>query len=126
MAIHDKYAALALRLIGKHGRNLMFEFVSPGATDPDKPWKGASPTPPVVLGPFKGVSVAYKTSDFGSDFINEELFIGCSEIVLVAGGQANLEGCHIVIDEGARLGVRAVQRLRPGATTILYALGLEA
>ncbi len=124
MAVHDKYVALAKRLIAKHGRDLLFEFVQPGATDPDKPWKGPSPVPPVVKGPLKGVSVEYKSSDFGSKFLNEELFVHCTEVILVAGGQEVLEDCAIVIDDGERFGVKAIQRLRPGGQTILYAIGL--
>lgn len=121
---HAKFLALALRLIRKHGRTIDIHRKDQAPADAAKPWKGASANPDEVV-TVKGCFVPYKSSDFGSDWLDVDLFKEVDEICLVAGDPATLERFHIVKDDdGSKMRIVATQRLKPGATTLLYALGL--
>ena len=124
MSEHQKFAALALRLIAKHGRNVTFKTISSTASNMDKPWRGTS-TSPSQIGPLKAVFVPFRGFEFGSVFNDTALFKDVEQICLVAGGQANLETTHLITDSGKDYKVEWVQRLRPGDQTVLYAFGVD-
>lgn len=124
MADHRKYLALAKRLIDKHGRDVVFETISKTPADPSKPWNGTG-TQPTLDGPFKAVFLPYKATDFGSEFISNDLVKDGEEYAMVAGQDVNLENAHVLIDDGVPYKIRWVQRLKPADLTLLYAFGVE-
>lgn len=123
MSDHQKFVALALRLIAKHGRNVNFKRISSTETDADKPWRGTN-LPAASFGPFKAVFVPFRGFEFGSEYFDSALFKEVEQICLCAGGQADLETMHIVTDTSKDYKIEWVQRLRPGDQTVLYAFGV--
>lgn len=124
MSDHQKFIALALRLIAKHGRDVTFEVISSTPADVDKPWRGTA-TAPTPIGPLKAVFVPFRGFEFGSEFVDNQLFKEVEEICLVAGGQGSLETVHLIKDSGKDYKVEWIQRLRPGDQTVLYAFGVD-
>ena len=124
MSNHQKFIALALRLIAKHGRNVTFKVINSTPADADKPWRGTA-TPPTPIGPLKAVFVPFRGFEFGSEFTDNALFKEVEQICMVAGGQGNLETTHLITDSGKDYKVEWIQRLRPGGQTILYAFGVS-
>jgi len=123
MSDHAKFVNLALRLIDKHGRNVTFKRLSSTPTIPAQPWRGSSTTP-TSFGPFRAVFVPFRGYTFGAEFIDTSLFKEVEQICLVAGGQEDLETCHLVTDSSKDYKIEWVQRLRPGDQTVLYAFGV--
>lgn len=124
MSHHAKFAALAQRLIAKHGRDVTFKRLSPTAAVPAQPWRGNTTTP-TSFGPFKAVFVPFRGFEFGSEFFDNSLFKEVELICLVAGGQADLETCHLLNDANRDYKIEWAQRLRPGDQTVLYAFGVD-
>ena len=124
MSDHQRFIALALRLIAKHGRNVTFKVISSTPADATKPWRGTA-TPPTLIGPLKAVFVPFRGFEFGSVFNDTALFKEVEQICLVAGGQGDLETTHLITDSGKDYKVEWVQRLRPGDQTVLYAFGVD-
>lgn len=124
MSDHQRFIDLALRLIGKHGRDVTFKTVSSVPADVAKPWKGTG-TAPTTVGPFKAAFVPYRGFEFGSVFNDVQLFKECDEICMVAGSQADLETPHVITDRGSDFKIEWIQRLYPGDQKILYAFGVN-
>ncbi len=124
MSDHAKFAALAQRLIAKHGRDVTFARVSNVAANADQPWRGTV-TADTVLGPFKAVFIPFRGFTFGSEYTDTSLFKEVEHVCMVAGGQGDLETCHKVTDLGKEYKIEWVQKLRPGDQTILYAFGVD-
>ena len=124
MSNHQKFIALALRLIAKHGRDVTFQVINSTPADADKPWRGTA-TPPTQIGPLKAVFVPFRGFEFGSEFTDNALFKEVEQICMVAGGQGNLETTHLITDSGKEYKIEWVQKLRPGDQTILYAFGVD-
>ena len=124
MSNHQKFIALALRLIAKHGRDVTFQVINSTPANADKPWRGTA-TPPTPIGPLKAVFVPFRGFEFGSEFTDNALFKEVEQICMVAGGQGNLETTHLITDSGKDYKVEWVQRLRPGDQTVLYAFGVS-
>ena len=124
MADHAKFAAIALRLIDKNGRLTNFNAMSDVPADPAKPWKGTSSAPTVLLSAMAAY-IPSQGQDFGNTFIDDELLKSCDEVLLVAGGQADLTKCHTITDENVELKVNWIRRLKPADLTLLYAIGVS-
>lgn len=124
MSDHQRFIALALRLIAKHGRDVNFQIISSTPADTDKPWRGTA-TAPTTIGPLKAVFVPFRGFEFGSVFNDTALFKEVEQICLVAGGQGSLETAHLVTDSGKDYKIEWAQRLRPGDQTVLYAFGVD-
>lgn len=123
MADHQKFVALALRLIAKHGRNVSFKVLDSTPDDVDRPWRGSTDAP-TIIGPLKGVFLPFRGFEFGSLFNDQNLIKEVQQVCLVAGGQGDLETAHILVS-GADFKIEWVQRLRPADQTILYAFGVN-
>lgn len=124
MSNHQKFIDLALRLLKKHGRDVSLKIISGVPVDTDMPWRGTA-TAPTTIGPMKGAFVPYRGFEFGSAFMDAQLFKECEEICLIAGSQGDLETAHILIDRGKDFKVEWIQRLFPGEQKIFYAVGVN-
>lgn len=126
MANHQKFLALATRLIKKHGRTIGFKKLAEGANNPDRPWGSNSNAAPIILGNYMGCMVPFKGNDFGREWADFDMTKYADNILLVAGVPGvNLEESHFVIDGGKDFKVEWVQVLRPADLTILYAFGVN-
>lgn len=124
MSDHQKFVDFALRLINKHGRDVTFKVISSVEADATKPWRGTA-TPPTVQGPFKAAFVPFRGFEFGSQFFDTDLVKEVEEVCLCAGGQADLELAHYLVDHGKDFKIEWVRRLYPGDQKILYAFGVN-
>lgn len=124
MADHQKFLALATRLIKKHGRLVAFNKLAEGG-DPDRPW-GDNEMPPVPLGSYMGCMVPFRGNDFGSSWADFDLSKVADNILLVAGVPGvELADAEILIDGGKDFKIEWVQVLKPADLTILYAFGVN-
>lgn len=123
MADHAKFAALAKRLITKHGRTVTFKQLPNTPVDPTKPWKGAA-TAPTVIATSIAVFVPPKGLEFGTDFLDEQLLKSCTEVCL-ANADADLTKAHLLHDGGQDFKINWVRRLQPADIALVYAIGVE-
>lgn len=125
MAIHDKFVALALRLITKHGRPVTFIEMSSATATPAFPFEGptnpqAAPTRTLVtVGCFVEPDSLQRLG-ISTKFM--ELLQRSDRIVLVPGPE-DLEGFNSVSDESKNYGITGIETLRPGLTNILHYVG---
>lgn len=119
MAIHDKFAATAKRLIDKHGRDMTLYQQSRMAADANKPWEGA--------GVAFADSVTGKAvmTDYQAEEIDEvQIKRGDKKVLFAALNAAgkDLSRFEKLDDSGSIYGIVSVKVLQPGTTTILYTI----
>lgn len=121
MAIHDKYANLAERLITKHGRPMTVRKLSRAAGDATMPWRGPDTAPedgyeyeqPVI-----GVVTEYDEDEIDGEQVRR----GDKRLLVAAKPNAgtDLLKSDSLLDEGQVYGIIRGNLLKPGVTEILY------
>lgn len=124
MSDHQHFAALALRLIEKNGRSVVFSKIDSTPVDASKPWKG-SESNSIVLLESKAAFIPRKGLELGIDFVDDELLKKAEKVCLVAGGQALIESAHTMTDLGVIYKIDWVKELHPGDQSLLYAVGVS-
>ena len=127
MPNYTKLAATALRLVENAGRaiTLVKFHTTPG--NASKPWLGAtSPrganatqlnTTGVFVEPSSATSLGMSTEI--SDLLKR------SEQVIIVASTSDLSQYHEVIDNSIRWKIEGMEKLAPGATTLLYFIGVK-
>ena len=123
MSDHQKFVALATRLITKHGREVTFKVLSGSRIDPGRPWVGLT-SEPKVLATVKAVFIPFRGFEFATMFEDDDLFKNVTELCLVAGGQGILENAHVIQDADKNYKIEITRRFTPGDQTIIYAFGV--
>jgi hypothetical protein len=123
------YAALVTAvqtLIAFTGRSTTFQRLSATPADPLKPWLGAG-TPTVAA-----TATAFATfvppagADLGKELINEEMLARCEQVCLVAPISGfDINTCNAIVEASARWAVQWVYELKPGDTSLLFAIGVK-
>lgn len=117
----------AQQLIADTGRLTTFEILSATPADPAKPWRG--PAAPAVANSRATMAtfVPAQGADLGRMGISEQLLARVEQVALVAGDASgfNYEGATSATDSGVRWRIDWVQTLRPGGTSLLYAMGMK-
>lgn len=119
---HEKFAALADRLIKKHGRPLLICKLSTEPFDPSKPWRAGGPADGGPRYDDK-VEVIGVVTVYEEDEIDGENIRSTDERVLVAARAAvgkSLEGYNTILDGDRPLCIYKGSVLQPGTTRILY------
>lgn len=121
MAVHDKFANLAQRLIAKHGRAMVLRKLSRTPEDDTMPWRGTSTDPeegyeyeqPVV-----GVVTDYNEDEIDGDQIHR----GDKRLLVAAKPNAGIDllKADSLLDEEQVYGIIRGNLLKPGVTEILY------
>jgi hypothetical protein len=117
MAIHDKFAALAERLIAKNGRDVVLYKLSRTAATPAKPWEGAG------TGFEDSATVKAVITDYNEDEIDGEIIRQGDKKLLVAAKPSptqDLLKFDKLDDAGSIYSVVRGNLLKPGVTSILY------
>lgn len=126
MADHEKYAALARRLIAKHGRFVTLQKLSSTAADPNKPWKGTNAPTVASQNTVKAVFVPISSAEeLGIESLPDELLKTTNQLLLVAGDANNYQDIDQVLDGGLVYGTTFVQVLKPAGLILLYYIGVR-
>lgn len=125
---YGDFVATAQELIADAGRTCTFKVMSATPVDPSKPWNGPSaPTAASTLSTYAAF-VPASGSGLGKDVMEDMLLHRAEQVCLVAPAAADpafdFSACHLVDDGGVSWRVVNAHVLRPGATAVLYALGL--
>lgn len=121
MAIHDKFADLAERLITKHGRTMVLRKISRTPDDGTKPWRGPDTSP--ADGYEFQQSVTAVMTDYEDDEIDGEQVRRSDKQLLVAAKPnvlIDLLKADSLLDESQVFSVVSGRLLKPGTTAILY------
>jgi len=125
MAIHDKYANTAQRLIAKHGRAMKVRKLSRTPEDTTKPWRGPDPTAPD--GYEFDVDAVGVVIDWTEEEVAEDQTRRDSQRLLIAAKPhataptpIDLKGADSLLDEGRVYSLAKGNCLKPGTTAILY------
>lgn len=123
-----KLAALAKTMIDGAGRPVTFVKLNRTPTDPAKPWRGnvdprGAPAATltanaVFVEPSSATKLGMSTTT--SDLLKK------SKAILLVATDTELEGYEEVIDGTSRKRILAVEKLKPGSTTLLYFVGISA
>lgn len=127
MAIHDKYANLAERLISKHGRSVTLAKLSRTPEDSDQPWRGTDPDPEV--GYEFSLEVVAVFIDYNEDEIDGDAVRRGDKRLLVAAkpvAGTDLLKADCLLDDGSVYGIIRGNLLKPGTTEILYDFQVRA
>lgn len=119
MAIHDKFAATAERLIAKHGRDMTLYQLSRSAADSNKPWEGAS------TGFADSLTGKALLTDYTDDEVDGEIIRRTDKKLLFAAktaGMKDLTKFDKLDDGGSIYSIVRVKLLKPGTTSILYTI----
>lgn len=123
---YARAVAFAQKLIGKNGRLVTMQRLDATAADADKPWKG--PGVPTVAQSVdtKAVFLPHTgQDDLGKFLVDAELLKRAEQVVIVAAGTDDLEPFNQLSDTGVVWLIDWIRTLRPGDTSILYAIGLK-
>lgn len=121
---YAELVAVAQSLISATGRQVTFQRLSTTAADLTKPWNGTgSPTVQVSATLF-ATFVPATGSGFGREFVSEEMLKRVEQVCLVAPNANNMSTFNTIVD-GATWGIEWVYELKPGATTLLWAIGVK-
>lgn len=119
MAIHDKYAALAKRLIRKNGGPVVLYKNSRTATNPAKPWEGNTN---VFAQTYDMIGLLTEYTEEEIDGVN---ILRGDRRVLVESSN-DLKGFNAVSIGTEFFSIVRVNVLRPGTTTIMYDIQVRA
>lgn len=118
---------LALRLIANNGRVVQFVKNAPAVPDSTKPWRTTAADEQTVSLPAVFVP-AGGTPLFGFEMMEDELFKKAMQIALVApevGATYDLTTFHQVVEPTGRVWrYSGSNKLQPGDTALLYAIGM--
>lgn len=125
MAVHDKFANTAQRLIAKHGRSMQVRKLSRTSADPTKPWRGPDPTAPD--GYEFDVAATGVVIDWTEQELDEDQTRRGSKRLLIAAKPhvtgtpaVDLMQADNLLDEGGVYSLSKANCLKPGTTTIMY------
>jgi hypothetical protein len=131
VAVHDKFVALAKRLIEKHGRLVTLRKISETPNDTDKPWRGNDDDTSAS----DDISITAKTlmkGLFYEDSPDNEVRRAVQDAVVAAasavdtnGAQVDLKGFDQLIDGDIVWKIDKVQEVKPGDLVILWKLRLK-
>jgi hypothetical protein len=122
---YARAVALAQRLIEANGRDTVLQRLDATPADADMPWKG--PGTPTVAAEYERVGVFLPhngTEDLGRYLFDSELLKRCDQVALIAGGDDDLSVCNQLNDSGKKWRITWIRELKPGDTTVLYAIGV--
>jgi hypothetical protein len=126
MADHSDFLDLAREMISEEGREVVFAKLDADPADATKPWRGAgAPTP---VDPVTTFAVFLPDgSGLGKLTEDNELFKTSENVLLVAPPVTgeDLEGYHVVTDDGVRWKINVVQTVKPATLAVLYAMGVS-
>lgn len=125
MAVHDKFANTAQRLIAKHGRPMKVRKLSRTPEDGAKPWRG--PDPVVADGYEFDVDAVGVVVDWTEQEIEEDQTRRGSKRLLIAAKPhvtavppIDLMGADSLLDEQQVYSLSKANCLKPGTTAIMY------
>lgn len=121
MAVHDKFAATAQRLITRHGRVMTFSKLSRTPGTPTKQWRGPSDAPASGYEfqiPATAVVVDYNEEEIDGDQVRR----GDKRLLVAAMPHAGVDllRADTVLDGAGIYGIIKGSLLKPGTTEILY------
>lgn len=125
MAVHDKFANTAERLIAKHGRPVQVRKLSRTPADDNKPWRGPDVTAPSGYEfdvEATAVVIDWTEREFEEDQTrrgSRRLLIAAKPHVL-ADPPVQLLKADSLLDEGEVYSLSSGSLLKPGTTAILY------
>lgn len=123
---YARLVATVRRLIDATGRVVTFETLSATPTDTAQPWKG--PAAPTVASSSqqRGTFVPPSGTDFGIDWIKEDLLQRCMQVCLTYPATGyDMNNCTSITDGGVRWRVQWVQVLKPADTELLFTVGVS-
>ena len=139
MVDFTRSAALAKRLVEKHGRSVTLYKENRDPSDPALPWQGNVETPHLSEGgaqfPILACFVPVRGAGLGTVFANREaeLAINCDQVCLVASDSIpagytfeDVENADKVRDGDRVWSIVIREHLRPATKSVLFALGLKA
>lgn len=114
-------------LIEDSGRTTRFEQLAAVSADTDRPWRGAAVPGAEVTIELPAVFVSPDSlTDFGINVVLSDMLKTTDMVCLVAPNeQFDLRKTHSINDEQGRWAVTFVYELRPGDTSLLYAIGVK-
>lgn len=134
MVNYTRLAATAKRLIEANGRSVTFRMRDRTAANVAQPWRGPDniPTPPdgeVVTA--VGVFVPAEGSGLGRQRVVDGTLLDTSEQVCIVAATSLPSGTDLgqfstVEDTGRAWKIDYVDTLAPGATTLIYVLGVSS
>jgi hypothetical protein len=124
---YARAVALAQRLIDKNGRTITIDQLSSVPVDANKPWKGPAVPTVAATASLKAVFLPVSSaSELGLFAKDDELLKRVEQVALIAADGVNdLTAFHRITDVGSFWKVDWTRELKPGPTTILYAIGVK-
>lgn len=121
MAVHDKFANTAQRLIAKHGREMTLRKVSEDPANPAKEWRGADPDPEQGFEferPVTAVVTDYSEEEIDGDQVHR----GDKRLLVAAKPNVGIDllRADSLLDGDQVYGIIGGSLLKPGTTEILY------
>lgn len=121
---YARAVALAVRLITANGRELKVQRLSSTPANTAKPWEG--PVAPSVAEELTLTGVFLSPEGgWGKEFVSEDLVKRCDQVCMLPGGSYDLADYTVIEDEGTKWRIEWMRELKPGDTTVLYALGVK-
>lgn len=124
MSDHTKFAALAVKLIAKHGRQITLQKLQGGAVDPAKPWAGNTVPTVSEARVVTAVFVPSTGEELGKEIVSDDLLKLSEQVALIAPGQTSYEGFHTIVDGAQTFKIVYIKVLKPGDQVLLYAIGV--
>lgn len=123
---YSKNLATAKRLVAKYGRQVSIVKLKQTSADPDKPWESPADarTDPEAQANVFGTPVPPSSqTSLGLKALSPELAKQVEQIFILEPGSTdpdNLESYHLLMDSSTEYKILAVEKFRPGDTTLLY------
>lgn len=130
---NDKAIATYEKVLNK-GRRVVFVKLAEGASDPEKPWRGAADPRGAGSTRVNGAAVVVPPSSLqslGMSTSSVETMVQRAEQIMIAvveggAGAPALEGFTEVEDNGTYWRITSIEALRPGeGVAILYFIGVR-
>lgn len=125
---YTEMAAVAQELIDDNGRDVTLIRWKQAPADANKPWEGPDDPrgTPDATNTIKGCFVPTSGSGLGKDTIDEDALKRTAEVCLIVPGAGfDLATANELIDGGVHKKITFVQTLKPGATVLLYYMGVD-
>ena len=133
MAVHDRAAQTALRLLQKHGRPVSLIKINRTAMDPNKPWRGSENIPDTTVTVTAVFMDPVSEKDLGRELRrgDEEntdnitrgsqiCFFAAWENLDSAGAPLDLTNYDRMLDHGVVYTLEEMHVLSPGTTKVMY------